>query len=292
MRVSLLLTLIATLFSVSTPLAAEALKPTSLIQGPNATSRSTRCSTFYCGFPTESFSKLWHYPHCGDPSANCGTQTWFARGLPASVGTISIVPARTTGAKFTKVTVSFKKTARPGSYTFVLGANCTGTTGCGTATVSTVVLNFVPPASESTAFNAWGSGRYATTGGWKQTLFSSTEKYNGLEVEEFVARNGADTCWYVGSAAPPQTKITGGIWPVNASQKWGDDSVGWLQAGVAYYRRNGRAPCKFIFYQQMKIKAYDGKYYNYGVVNTLPGGIGKTRVSSSRAGSSRTRTWP
>ena len=292
MRVSLLLTLIATLFSVSTPLAAEALKPTSLIQVPNATSRSTRCSTFYCGFPTESFFKRWHYADCGDASANCGTQTWFARGLPASVGTVSIVPARTTGAQFTKVTVSFKKTARPGSYTFVLGANCSGTSVCGTATVPVVVLNFVPPASELTNFSFWGAGTNAALGRWKQTLSSRTEKYDGLLVTEFVGKNGKDNCWYSGSAFSPFTKITGGDWSVNTSQKWGDDFVGWFTTAVTYYRKNGRAPCSNLIYQQMKIKALDGNYYKHGVINTLSGGIGKTTVSSSRAGSSRTRTWP
>jgi hypothetical protein len=59
---------------------------------------------------------------------------------------------------------------------------------------------------------------------------------------------------------------------------------------VKYYRNKKRAPCGTTFLQQMQHKAQSekGDFVDYGRRNTLGGSFTKTRVTSLRAGQSKT----
>jgi hypothetical protein len=152
------------------------------------------------------------------------------------------------------------------------------------------------PPSGTTAFRGWASVLQAgTTGQWMQVIAPAGIGYGGVTVQETdPGGGGPDTCWFAGSKFTPFTSITGGLWTVHEDNSWGFDYVGWFPPAVAYYRKNGRAPCGTTFPQQMQIQFTSGdtNFYDYGPVNTLGGSITSTTVSSIRAGHTRTRNWP
>jgi len=70
-----------------------------------------------------------------------------------------------------------------------------------------------------------------------------------------------------------------------------------MPPGVTYYRNAGRAPCGTTFPQQMTIQAAidvakGTGFVNYPVVNTLSMTIEKNKVTSTRAGVTKSRLWP
>jgi hypothetical protein len=116
---------------------------------------------------------------------------------------------------------------------------------------------------------------------------------------------GPDTCWSqtgADSHFPPFTSITGGTWTLMSGNVWAFDNVGWSPLAVTYYRNPtppptppppSPVPCGTTIPQQMTIKATsDATYNNYGAVNVLGASMTQTEVTSQRAGSSETETWP
>jgi hypothetical protein len=165
-----------------------------------------------------------------------------------------------------------------------------------------ITVPVVRPASETTAFVDWAPGGL-TNGRWKQTLHppasDASFDFSGESVQEAdAAGTHLDSCWFPASAFAKFDMITGGTWTVAANNKWKFDHVGWFHTAVTYYRlpHSGvpaRAPCKARFPQQMTIKApADTSYNNYAGINGLGGNIGLTTVTSIRAGSRMTKTWP
>jgi hypothetical protein len=165
----------------------------------------------------------------------------------------------------------------------------------GTSQDNDWAAEFIPTA-ETTKFAKWAAAQgHPTLGQWSQTLAPSTVAYKGAMVEETdPGGGGPDTCWFKGSIFAPFTKITGGKWAVTDGDIWQFDSIGWLPGAVDYYRKQGRAPCRTTFPQQMRIQFPTGdlRWFKYGSINKLGGSFTKTTVTSSRAGQSRTRTWP
>ena len=180
---------------------------------------------------------------------------------------------------------------------------------------STLPLTFnievpeVRPARETTLFVDWWPADQ-TIGRWRQTLHppadDPTFDFSGESVQESDAPGmHSDTCWFLGPAFMKADRITGGKpggWTVKAGNVWEFDSVGWLvrpqeSDAVDYYRapqfgEPARAPCGNRFPQLMLIKAPpDDSYHPYAGVNELGGQIGKTKITSIRAGSQMTRTW-
>ena len=125
---------------------------------------------------------------------------------------------------------------------------------------------------------------------WNQNLTPATADFNGRSVTEQDAGGGSDSCHFVGSAFAPFDAITGGTWPVGASNAWGADNVGWFVPAVTYYRTQGRAPCGAVLPQNMVIDCPSGApFYTF---NNLTADIGVTTVSSSRDGQSASRPFP
>jgi hypothetical protein len=163
------------------------------------------------------------------------------------------------------------------------------------------------PKGETTEFNSW-SLKNATVGRWRQTLDLTTIDYAGVKVRETDPSsqqevcNGTgtgaackpDTCYYPGSIYSPFISISGGTWTVTEDNHWGLDAVGRGTASTTYYRHAGRVPCDTTFPQQMQIQFATGdpRWYDYGTVNTLGYNVNETTVTSRRAGSSETKTWP
>lgn len=149
------------------------------------------------------------------------------------------------------------------------------------------------PTGETTGTNAWNSTTGLTTAyDWIQTLTTSSgDIFGGRSVQEFdPGGGGPDTCWFSGSLVSQQLSITGGTWGVGMDNRWGPDTVGWLEAGVTYYRGQSRAPCQTTVPQTMKIRCDIG-YVTYQS-NSLTMGIGTTTVSSTRDGQFIQKSWP
>gem|GEM_PF-2663771 len=143
------------------------------------------------------------------------------------------------------------------------------------------------PAGESSSSGGWDT-LDPTVHRWNQTLTGSN--FSGRTVTEQQPGAGAsDTCYFTGSAYDPAA-LSGGTWPVNSSNQWGPDLVGWFPGQVSYYRAQGRAPCSATIPQEMLIDCPRGPILY--VTNTIGGDINATTVVSRRAGSTVIRTWP
>lgn len=94
-------------------------------------------ATIYCGRNTETTSARWYYPTC---DSSCGTETWFLRGLPSTIGTYSIVPAVTTGTDRVTISISISSAAPAGNYPFTIGADCSGSRQCNSLDLVLTVL--------------------------------------------------------------------------------------------------------------------------------------------------------
>ena len=95
---------------------------------------------YYCGVNGEKLPARWYYPHCGDPGADCGTETWYVNDLPSNIATYKIDPPVTTGAGIVTITLTVADNAPVGTYPFSFGANCTGTWICNPGYVSLLVV--------------------------------------------------------------------------------------------------------------------------------------------------------
>jgi hypothetical protein len=148
------------------------------------------------------------------------------------------------------------------------------------------------PTSETTAFSGWDDAHSeAAYGLWTQTLLPASPSLAGRTVFETDPGGGTDTCWTNTSIFDPHTHVTGGQWTVGSGNTWGPDQVGFQEAAVPYYRQHGRAPCAASFPQLMVIGCLTGPPIVYQT-NTLGAGITSTTVTSIRAGSQQSRTWP
>lgn len=150
------------------------------------------------------------------------------------------------------------------------------------------------PTGETTNFQGFGTGSYATVGQWRQVL-TTTVSLNGRQVSEQSGGTVTDSCYFSGSAAP-QASISGGWWNVGYyfANNWDDDYVGYSTGSVAYYRTNFRTPCSTNVPQAMYI-AVSGTggsthYYTSGSVGEgIPDYVTAT---STRNGNTQTVTWP
>ena len=147
--------------------------------------------------------------------------------------------------------------------------------------------NFGLPTGETTTSDGWAAGGVHK---WRQRLQPFTTSFRNCSVREADPGGGTDTCHFPGSAFAPLTGITGGTWAVNASNRWGADFVGWFAPAVAFYRANGRAPCRASFNQSMRVVRPGGDVQYR--VNALQMDIGATTVTSTRDGHSQSRTFP
>jgi hypothetical protein len=171
-----------------------------------------------------------------------------------------------------------------------------------------LTVPIVYPDSETTKFEGWDD---SGLGQWKQTIKSSTDKkfdWSLNSVQETDPGSGSpnnDTCWCAGSAIGQFWQITGGRWDVDDKGVWQFDHVGWCSAhgtlfcqdpaaplAVEYYRMKQRAPCGTTFPQQMQFQATNvgGPWQNYGNVNTLGGSFTDAKVTSERAGQSKSHS--
>lgn len=152
----------------------------------------------------------------------------------------------------------------------------------------------VRPTGEKTSLQGWA----ATLGMWQQTLTPTGTNFSGESVQEKdPGGGGPDTCWFPGSAIAPFTAITGGTWTVASGNKWGIDFVGFGTTAVTYYRSKHRDPCGTTFHQQMTIRAAidvakGTGYVNYPALNLLGARIEQRKVSSIRAGITKSIVWP
>jgi hypothetical protein len=149
------------------------------------------------------------------------------------------------------------------------------------------------PAGEAMPVFAGWTGTYGT---WNTALTPSNFNFGGRSVTETVWKDGADTCYFSGSAFQPFTKISGGNWPVanDGTNVYGPDTVGQSGNAVWYYRAHGKAPCASTIYQTMVISCDTNPistclpgYIN----NTLKVTIDPATVTSARASASETENW-
>ncbi len=186
------------------------------------------------------------------------------------------------------------------------------TTPDGLYTVNSDWLAELLPQSETSRFYRWSTGEHATVGDWLQTLEPTTINYAGVRVQEYdpsgareVCTGGSgpnsqcqpDTCWYRDSTYAPYFRVTGGPkggWLVKQGNLWGLDGVGRGTLSVDLYQTTKALPCSTSFPQQMQIQFATGDptWYDYGVVNTLGYVVNQTSVVSTRAGKSKSLTWP
>lgn len=152
-----------------------------------------------------------------------------------------------------------------------------------------VQVQCTKPTGETTASGGWASSQgLGTVHKWNQTLAPASPGFSGRSVTEQGFGVNIDTCHFTGSAFP-KAQLSGGTWPVNSSNVWGPDYIGYTPTAVAYYRQSGRAPCGSIIGQRMLINCSTGalsyKEHNIGAdINT-------TTVRSYRNGQSVLRSW-
>jgi hypothetical protein len=145
------------------------------------------------------------------------------------------------------------------------------------------------PSGENTDSAGWYTV-HTTIHQWNQTLYHGS--FGGRTVWE-VAGGGNDTCWWPGSGLPKSESVAGSSWPVNGSNTYGPDLVGWLHEWVLLYRSWGRAPCDTTLIQEMMIDCpgCSSNPFHY-VTNVLNAGFTDWTVWSERAGQYAERVWP
>lgn len=121
---------------------------------------------------------------------------------------------------------------------------------------------------------------------WDATLTPDTINFNGRTISESISTG--DGCYFPGSAIPEVTDAPPN--PATVQSNGYRDKVGWVSGAVTYYRAQNRAPCSFSSVQRMLIDCLTST--PSFITNGLGGTIGTTTVTSSRAGQTRTRTWP
>ncbi len=141
------------------------------------------------------------------------------------------------------------------------------------------------PSSETTTWGGWSG----TAGLWNQTLNGGS--FAGAIVRETNAAAGDDTCWWPDSTHAYWGGITGGVWSVSGSNGWGPDAIGWSASDITYYRQEGRSPCGVTLHQQMQMSCPSGTYQNYGGPTDLTATIEKKKISSGRAGQSKSEVY-
>jgi len=152
-------------------------------------------------------------------------------------------------------------------------------------------ISYPVPTGETTFGNAWsGISGFATAYKWRATVSNGPFSFTGRTTTEASGGNGNDTCWFSGSAIPPQTSVTGGSWTVDGSNQYGDDIVGWSESAVSYYRSQSRAPCQTEFDQSMSINRPGNSDAQYKT-NRLKFGFTATSVWSERDGHSESKSY-
>jgi len=169
---------------------------------------------------------------------------------------------------------------------YACGNNCSETT-VNPAAAGSLTITCKLPTGETATNNGWSG----SAGLWNQTLAPSTKNFSGRTVtEQDPGGGGPDTCWFSGSTFAAFTAITGGSWTVASGNTYGPDNVGYSDGAITYYRAQQRAPCSTTFSQRMVINcANQNTAY---ATNTLGAGIGVTTISSTKNGSTVSKTYP
>jgi len=141
------------------------------------------------------------------------------------------------------------------------------------------------PSSETTSSSAgsWAGGHYVF-----QAQMSSTSSGNlsGRNVIESDYQTGEDGCWFEGSARPKFDHVSGGGAVYLGSSNTFNDTIGWGDVSIIYYREHGKAGCHATFYQQDKIACGAEGLETYQAVknNVLVAEIGEIHVANTRDG--------
>ncbi len=151
------------------------------------------------------------------------------------------------------------------------------------------------PSGETTNFQGWSTGSYATVGQWRQVLTSNVN-LDGRQVTEQPGFGAyQDTCTFSGSAVPPAS-LSGGVWNVSFyfPNNWDDDYVGYTTHAVTYYRMNFRPPCSTNVPQAMYVFT---RGYNNSLSMYTNGSVGEgipdySNVTSTRDGQTMQKAWP
>jgi hypothetical protein len=151
----------------------------------------------------------------------------------------------------------------------------------------TTTVTYRIPTGETTIRNAWsGATNFATAFKFRAQLTGSGS-FSGRRVTENDGGNGLDTCKNQDptGSIPMSERITGGYWDINSANTYNDDdTVGWSETAVIYYRGRGVTTCQTQFDQYMTINPSKG--YK---TNTLMMGFTATTVWSERDGVRETK---
>jgi hypothetical protein len=106
-----------------------------------------------CGYPGDEVTSPFYYPGC--TASSCGTQTWYAKNLPAGSSSPKFNPATTSGTTRTTFTTKLSMTVVPKDYYVSIGANCSGKTICTPGTFTFQVLYFEKQIPEIMRAKNW-----------------------------------------------------------------------------------------------------------------------------------------
>ncbi|HUB33877.1 MAG TPA: hypothetical protein VMA31_12635 [Bryobacteraceae bacterium] len=147
------------------------------------------------------------------------------------------------------------------------------------------------PTGEQSTFASW-SGTQPYWANFSQSL-SGPVNFGGRTLNETFPVGGSDSCYFLGSAIPPQLYPPNwGQWTVGfingitaSPNLWGYDAVGWTLDDVVYYReirlQQGLPfPCGFSWQQYMNISCSAGS--NMYQTNPMSSLIYLNSVSVSR----------
>lgn len=195
---------------------------------------------------------------------------------------------------FTGLSAYFNVPAHEGSYYFwneaSVNCSCFGSgLGAGGGSGSRTVTHPVP-TGEVTLHNAW-SGTVPTAYKFRAGLLGGGT-YTGRQIREQNGGGDVDTCHWSDSIYPQAQGLSGsGVpWTVEASNQYGDDTVGWLWYVVDYYRANSRAPCQSETSQVMQINRPGSSWVSYHT-NRQKMGFTSTTVWSERDGVAVSKSW-
>lgn len=148
------------------------------------------------------------------------------------------------------------------------------------------------PTGETTTSAGWADAEgLPAVHKFVQQLQPSSSSFAGRTVTESDSSPATDSCWWSGSLYEKVSGVTGGNWQIGADNRWGPDSVGWLNDQFRYYQservaRGLTMPCEFNIFQRLTISSCGGNssssVYRSNVL--LRGVISATGVSSQRDG--------
>jgi len=165
--------LIAVFFGILLPIAAQSEEVRSVrpevapalgpSHAPPAAAPGTpilsACPPSFCvgrpgqgGSPGQSIYEYQNYANCGSTGENCGTETWYVKGLPPDIATYTIDPPITTGGQNTKITITISPSTTISETVFQIGADCSNA-ACEPEQVGLFVNQTKPPPQLKIIFN-------------------------------------------------------------------------------------------------------------------------------------------